>query len=153
MKIKKGDTVNVIIGKDAGKRGKIVKVQPEELTVGVEGVNIFKKHIKGDGQKRESSIVDLIKPVPVSNVMVICKSCSKPTRVGFKEVDGKKKRFCKKCGKFIDGADVKKPTAKSKAGVKAKSKSKTETKPKAKPKGKQVVKKNIKKVKTVRSKK
>lgn len=111
MKIRKGDTVKIIKGKDVGKQGKILKVLPEENKVVVEGTNIYKKHIKGDGRDKESAIVDIVKPIPVSNVMLVCQSCGKPTRVGYKMVKGEKVRFCKKCNKDVKGDGSSKSTS------------------------------------------
>jgi large subunit ribosomal protein L24 len=137
MKIKKGDTVKIIKGKDVGKQGKILKVIPEDLKVVVEGSNIFKKHVKGDGQDKESAIVDIVKPLPVSNVMLVCQACGKPTRVGFRVSKGKKMRICKKCGKDLDASVVTGSTKKSKSKkVKTKTKKSAKTKVKSKSKKK-----------------
>lgn len=102
MRIKKGDTVKIMKGKDVGKQGKVLKVLPEEDKIVVEGSNMFKKHIKGDGRERESSIVDIAKPIYIANVMLVCQACGKPTRIGIVEKGGKKVRICKKCGKSVD---------------------------------------------------
>lgn len=102
MKIKKGDKVKVLYGKDAGKTASVVLVKPESRKIVVEGVNKFKKHVKGDGQKRKSEIVDIYKPVSVAKVMLVCPNCNKPARVGYKFEGKKKVRVCKKCGKGVD---------------------------------------------------
>lgn len=107
MRIQRGDTVKVRKGKDVGKQGKVLKVLPVEGKVVVEGVNIYKRHIKGDNRDKESAIVDVVKPVSISNVMVVCNSCGKPSRIGFIIEKGKKIRICKKCKKSLD--DVVKP--------------------------------------------
>ncbi len=99
MKIRKNDTVKVLYGKDSGKRAKVMKIFPKEKTLVVEGLNVFKKHVKGDGRKTKSGIVDLIKPMEIAKVMLVCPSCDKATRVSME--DGK--RVCKKCKKEIDG--------------------------------------------------
>jgi large subunit ribosomal protein L24 len=116
MRIKRGDTVKILYGKDAGKTGMILAVNPKSDMIVVDGVNMYKRSIKGDGQKRKSEIINIVKPVPVSKVMVVCPSCGKPTRVGIKRTDGKYERACKKCGKSLD---VK--TAAKKTETKAKS--------------------------------
>jgi large subunit ribosomal protein L24 len=101
MKIKKGDTVRILYGKERGRRGPVVAVDPKERRVIVEGLNLYKKHIKGDGRTTTSEIVTIEKPFPASKVMLVCPHCDKATRVGVKK-DGKDKiRICKKCGKEI----------------------------------------------------
>ncbi len=116
MKVKKGDIVKVKIGKDRGRQGRVLKVLPEENGVIVEGINMYKKHIRGDGKEKESAIVDVVKPIDASNVRVICEACGEPTRVGYREVDGKKVRICKKCDKPVSSskASNKKDDKKSK---------------------------------------
>lgn len=131
MKIKKGDTIKVLYGKDADKRAQVIAVNIKKNTVVVDGVNVYKRHIKGDGRNKNSEIVNIVKPMPVSKVMLVCPICSKATRIEMKVVDGKKVRVCKKCGKVIDIAKVeekkeekkiKKTTAKKKVESKDKSK-------------------------------
>lgn len=96
MKLKKDDNVMVVRGKDKGKTGKIENVLVKEGKVFVSGVNQYKRHVKKTaGQKSE--IKEITKPLPVSNVVLICPKCKLPTRVGFKVMDGKKMRICKKC--------------------------------------------------------
>lgn len=102
MKIKKGDTVKVLYGKDSGKQGRVVTVDIKKNNVVVEGVNIFKKHVKGDGRARTSEILNITKPMSISKVMLVCNNCGKTTRVGIQRVDGKVVRVCKKCGKNIE---------------------------------------------------
>ncbi|EDP74964.1 50S ribosomal protein L24 [Hydrogenivirga sp. 128-5-R1-1] len=107
-KIKKGDTVLVVRGKkdNKGKSGKVVRVIPEKNRVIVEGVNLVKKHLKEIPNVREGGIVEVEAPLHVSNVMLVCPNCKKPTRVGFRVVEEKgvlrKYRFCKKCNENID---------------------------------------------------
>jgi large subunit ribosomal protein L24 len=116
MRIKRGDTVKILYGKDAGKTGMILAVNPKMDMIVVDGVNMYKRSIKGDGQKRKSEIVNIVKPLPVSKVMVVCPNCSKPTRVGVKRTDGSYERVCKKCGKSLDSKTaVKKSESKSKS--------------------------------------
>jgi large subunit ribosomal protein L24 len=97
MRVKRGDTVQVIAGKDRGKRGKIVKSIPKEERVVVEKVHLIKRHTKGTG------IVTREAPIHVSNVMLVCSHCKKPTRVGMTfNAAGKKQRTCKRCGEVLD---------------------------------------------------
>ena len=98
MKIKVNDTVKIISGKDRGKTGKITHVLVEENRIVVEGVNIAKKHSKPKKQGQKGQIIQMPMPISVSNAMVVCSSCSKPTRVGKKTVGSKKVRACKRCG-------------------------------------------------------
>ena len=121
MKIKKGDTIKVLYGKDAGKTAPVIAVDTKKNMVVADGLNIFKKHIKGDGKNRTSEIVNVVKPLPVSKVMIVCPSCGKAARIKMKIEDGKKVRACIKCGKVID-------TPKVKEEVKKKNNSKKEDK-------------------------
>lgn len=101
MKIKKGDIVKIISGKDRGKSGKVLKVFPEDGRLLVEGVNMRKKHERPKRQDKKGETITRPSPVSVANAMLVCPKCSKPSRVGYK-VDGKQKsRMCKKCGAEI----------------------------------------------------
>lgn len=118
MRIKRGDTVKVLYGKDAGKTGMVLAVNPKRDMIVVDGVNMYKRSIKGDGQNRKSEIVNIVKPLPVSKVMIVCPACGKPTRIGVKRVGTAYERVCKKCGKTVDRKaeakkEVKKTTKKS----------------------------------------
>ena len=102
MKIKKGDTVLIISGKDKGKKGKVIKCFPKERKITVEGVNLMKKHIKPKRSGEKGQIIQMPAPFDVSNAKLICPHCSKPTRIGYK-IEGKKKyRVCKKCSQPIE---------------------------------------------------
>lgn len=101
MKIKKGDNVLIIKGKDRGKIGKIIKVLPKENKVIIEGLNLVKKHIKPRRQGEKGKIVEIPRPISVSNVKLICQNCNKPTRVGYKFEGEIKYRYCKKCQQVI----------------------------------------------------
>lgn len=101
MKIKKGDTVVVTIGKDKGKKGKVERVVPSANAVVVTGINVFKRHMKRRDEKNPGGIIDLVKPLGVSKVSLICPSCGKPTRVGYLVAKNEKVRVCRKCGKKI----------------------------------------------------
>ncbi len=101
MKIKKGDQVLVISGKDKGRKNKIVRVFLKEGKVIVGGINLRKKHVKPKKSGEKGQIVEISAPLNVSNLKLICSKCGKPTRVGYK-IEGKRKyRICKKCGKEI----------------------------------------------------
>lgn len=103
MKIKKGDNVKVLIGKDKGKVAPVEAIYPAREMVLIAGVNEFKRHVKSRAQNQKSEIVTITKPLPVSNVALICPKCKKPTRIGFEiKKDGKKVRVCRKCNKEID---------------------------------------------------
>jgi large subunit ribosomal protein L24 len=98
MKLKKGDTVMVIAGKDAGKESKVTRVNPQKGKIQVEGVNTAKRHTKPTGQTMQGGIIDKDMPIDVSNVMIVCEKCG-PTRIGHRFDDkGKKHRTCVKCG-------------------------------------------------------
>lgn len=101
MKIKKGDEILIIAGKEKGKRGKILHALPKVEKVIVEGLHLIKKHRrpKRSGEKGESVLIP--QPIPVSKVELICPKCGQPTRVGYKLVDDNKYRVCKKCGSEI----------------------------------------------------
>jgi len=107
MKIKKGDTVKILYGKEAGKQGAVVAVSPKKNAVIVEGLNLYKRHLKGDGRTRTSEVLTIEKPFELSKVILVCPSCNKPTRVGIKREGGKVERICKKCGKAIVEKDRK----------------------------------------------
>jgi large subunit ribosomal protein L24 len=102
MKLKKGDRVRVISGKDVGKEGEITRVYPEAERVIVDGVNIAKRHQRAQGQTMQGGIIDKDMPLHISNVAIICSGCDQPTRVGHRfDADGKKFRICRKCGKDV----------------------------------------------------
>lgn len=101
MKLKKGDDIKVIRGKDKGKTGKVEKVMTKADMVIVPGVNLYKRHLKARSQNEKSEIKTVTKPLPISNVRLICPKCKLPTRVGFKVTNGKKERICRKCKAII----------------------------------------------------
>jgi len=103
MKIRKNDTVVVIAGKDKGKKGKVRLALPDEDRVIVEGINMIKRHSRARRAVRQAGIIELEAPIHVSNVMLLCNKCGKPTRVGFRFLDdGKKVRICNSCQEAID---------------------------------------------------
>lgn len=116
LNVKTGDTVVVITGKDAGKKGKVLKVSPKTKRIVVEGVNIVSKAHKARSAQDKSEIRKIEGTIDISNVMPVCPKCGKPTRVHHQVVDGKKVRVCK-CGASLDVASVK-AAAKAKKAVK-----------------------------------
>ncbi len=113
MKIKKGDTVKIISGKDRGKTDKVLMAFPKENKVSVDGVNLLKKHISPEKQKQQQKgkkvgqIVEFPAPLSVSNVMIFCASCKKATRIATVRKEKAKARVCKKCNKEIVNKDKK----------------------------------------------
>jgi large subunit ribosomal protein L24 len=99
MKLRKGDKVMVLAGKDKGKEGTISRVIPEKNRVIVDGVNIVKKHQKATSQARQGGIIDREMPIHASNVAIISSSDGKPTRIGYRfDDEGNKIRICKRTG-------------------------------------------------------
>ena len=101
MRIKKGDTVQVLAGNDKGKTGEVLEVIPKDSKVVVKGVNVRKKHIKPRKQGEEGGIIPVECAIDSSKVNVVCPKCGKSTRVEYKVEDDKKVRICKKCGAII----------------------------------------------------
>ena len=101
MKIRKGDEVKIIRGKDKGKTGKVERIFPKTGKILVNGVNQYKRHLKARSQNQPSEIVTLTKPLPLVNVVVVCSKCKLPTRIGFKIENNDKIRICKKCKEEI----------------------------------------------------
>jgi len=102
LKLKKGDRVRVIAGKDKGKEGVISRSIPETGKVIVDGVNVARRHQKPTRAMQQGGIIDKDMPIQVSNLAMLCSSCGKPTKVGFRfEPDGTKVRKCRKCGSDI----------------------------------------------------
>jgi large subunit ribosomal protein L24 len=107
VRIKKRDTVKIISGRrgDIGKTGEVIRVIPEEGKVVVQGINLRTKHqrqVQSQGKTIKPGIVKFEAPIDVSNTMLICKKCNKPTRVAFSREGEKSQRVCKKCGSMID---------------------------------------------------
>jgi large subunit ribosomal protein L24 len=103
MRIRKDDTVLVIVGKDKGKRGKVRFAYPKDERILVEGVNFIKTHSRARGQVRQAGIIEREAPIHVSNVMLLCGRCNHPVRVGMRKLeDGRRVRFCRSCGEAID---------------------------------------------------
>jgi large subunit ribosomal protein L24 len=102
--IKKDDTVKVLQGKDRGKEGRVVRVDPRGRRVMVDGVAMAKKHTRSSGKRstsgqqlQQGGIIDVEMFIDISNVAIVCKSCGRPTRVGHRIEDGTKVRICRKC--------------------------------------------------------
>ena len=103
MKIRKNDEVVVILGRDHGKKGKVQRSFPNDNRLIVEGVNMIKRHMKPRQAVRQAGIIEREAPIHVSDVKLICRKCNKPTRVGFRLLEGETKvRVCKKCQEVID---------------------------------------------------
>ena len=111
--VKKGDNVIVIAGKEKGKKGKIATVNARDGKVVVEGVNIVTRAKKPRSAQDKGGLIKKEAPIDISNVMLICPICGKPSRVGIREVDGKKVRFCKKCKKEFTKVAEKKTSEKT----------------------------------------
>jgi len=101
MKLKKGDLVKIVLGKDKGKTGKIEKVLPKIEKVLVTGINQYKRHLKARAQGQSSEIVTITKPLAGSSVALVCPHCKLQTRVGFRIEKNDKIRICRKCEKKI----------------------------------------------------
>ena len=107
VKIRKGDTVEIISGRleDKGKRGEVIKVLPEESRLVVQGANLRKKHqreMQTQGRTMTPGIIEFEAPISISNVMLVCPSCGKPTRVGIFREGKEVQRVCKKCEARFD---------------------------------------------------
>jgi large subunit ribosomal protein L24 len=103
MKIRRDDEVMVITGDDRGKKGKVRRYYPRENRLVVEGVNMVKRHTKPRPNVRQAGIIEREAPIHVSDVMLMCSKCNKPTRVGSLTLENKTRvRVCKKCHEVID---------------------------------------------------
>ena len=98
MRVRKGDTVQVLSGNDKGKTGEVLEVIPKADKIIVKGVNIRKKHVKPRKQGEEGGIISVECAIPTSKVNIVCSKCGKTTKVGYSEEKGEKIRVCKKCG-------------------------------------------------------
>lgn len=97
MKIKKGDKVKILSGKDRGKDGKVIRVNPKEERLVVDGLNLIKKHQKSKRRGQKGERVTIPAAIDASNVQLICPKCGKSVRIGYKMINEKKVRICKKC--------------------------------------------------------
>jgi large subunit ribosomal protein L24 len=102
-KIRKGDLVRVMTGKEKGKEGKVLQILPEKQGVVIEKLNILKKHTRPNQKNPKGGIIEREGRIHISNVMVLCGNCNKPARTGTKFLsDGKKLRVCRSCGEILD---------------------------------------------------
>lgn len=107
MKIVLKDTVKVLLGKDKGRTGEVVRSIPKKLQVVVKGLNLYKKHIK-PSQGQKGGIIEKERALAVSKVILVCPKCSKDTRVGYQiDKSGTKYRICKKCGAMLSNNPTK----------------------------------------------
>ena len=103
MQIRKNDSVMVIVGKERGKTGKVLRVMPDEEAVIIERVNLVKRHTKPRGPQQPGGIVEKEASIHASNIMIMCDHCNAPVRVGHKLLaDGKKIRICRRCREALD---------------------------------------------------
>lgn len=105
VKIIRGDTVEVIAGREKGMRGEVLRVKPKEDQVVVQGVNIRSKHqrqVQAGGRTMSPGIIQFEAPIHISNVMLVCPKCGEPTRVGIERDSGESHRICKRCDSVID---------------------------------------------------
>ncbi len=101
--IKRDDKVKIITGQDAGKIGKVLKVNRKDRRILVENINIIKRHTRPSAKNKQGGIVESEAPIPWSNVMMMCNKCMAPARIRMQRLeDGKKKRMCRKCNEIID---------------------------------------------------
>jgi large subunit ribosomal protein L24 len=101
--VKKNDTVMVMAGKEKGKSGKVLRIFPDKGRVLVESVNVVKRHTRPTQANQDGGIIEKEAALAISNVMLVCAACSKPTRTGIRVLeDGSKARFCKKCNEIVD---------------------------------------------------
>ncbi len=101
MKVKKGDNVLIIAGKDKGRTGKITRAYPKELKVLIEGINLKKKHVRPKREGEKGQVVEIPSPLDISDVKIVCPKCGKVARTGYKLEKDKKFRICKKCDQEI----------------------------------------------------
>ena len=102
-KIRRNDQVQVLTGKDRGRRGPVRSVITDKARAVVTGVNMMKRHQRSTSPQRPGGIIDMEAPIAISNLAVVCKSCDRPARVGFRLLaDGRKVRYCKHCSEAID---------------------------------------------------
>ena len=101
--IRKNDKIMVVAGKEKGKIGTVLRVIPEKESVIVEKLNFVKRHTRPGGKSAKGGIVEKEAPIHITNIMLVCGKCAEATRVGKKILeDGRKVRFCRKCGEIID---------------------------------------------------
>jgi large subunit ribosomal protein L24 len=103
LNVRKDDYVEVRVGKDKGRRGKVLSVLPKQGTVTIEKVNVVKRHQRPTQKIKQGGIIEKENPIKANNVMVVCSKCDKPVRIGGKRLEsGKNVRICRKCGEVLD---------------------------------------------------
>jgi large subunit ribosomal protein L24 len=103
VQIRKNDSVMVISGKERGKTGKVLRVNPQEDAVIIERINVVKRHTKPRGPQQAGGIIEKEASIPASNIMIMCDKCNAPVRIGQKVLaDGNKVRLCRRCGEALD---------------------------------------------------
>jgi large subunit ribosomal protein L24 len=105
VKIRRGDTVEIIRGSDKGHRGEVIRVLPKERRVLVQGANLSKKHqrqVQAGGRTMNPGIIQFEASIDISNVMLVCPSCGEPVRVGVVREGGERQRICKNCQAVVD---------------------------------------------------
>lgn len=107
VKIRKDDTVQVISGREAdkGRRGKVIKIMPDEGKIVIAGINVRKKHqkqVQAQGRTLKPGIIEFEAPIAIGNVMLVCPKCDNPVRVGIQREDHESQRVCKNCGAVIE---------------------------------------------------
>ncbi len=105
LRIKRGDQVKIISGREKGTQGEVLRILPAKTKIVVQGVNVRKKHqrqVQAGGRTMNPGIIQFEAPIHISNVLLICPKCSQPARVGVKREEGKAQRYCKKCEAVID---------------------------------------------------
>ena len=103
MKIKKGDKVRILAGKDKGKTGKVLQVFIDRDKISVEGINLLFKNMRPKKQGEKGQRIQFPAPLSISNIVLVCPKCNKPTRIGYKILENKKKvRVCRKCKETIN---------------------------------------------------
>ena len=105
MKIKKNDNVLVIAGKDKGKSGVVERVFPADNRAVIKGIAIAKKHVKPSKKNPQGGIIEINQKIQLSNTMIICPSCGKPTKIGTKVTEKGKMRICKKCTQSLENGN------------------------------------------------
>ncbi len=102
LRVKRDDTVQILAGRERGKRGKVREVHVKDDRVIVAEVNIAKRHMKPGRNARQAGIIDVEQPLHISNVGIVCAKCDRPVRIGARQLDdGRRVRVCKRCGEQL----------------------------------------------------